>query len=632
MENFRLRITLTGAQPAVWRVGMLPAELTVRELADVFAWMMGWKKLDWGKAHLSRFVFPDGRTIETDGRDDAGNAVRWERTESMHPLDMQGVKVERYQWRNAAENEMRIAELFRDVDEFTYILDPEGEAWQHRVQLEGRCDGDLCPSVYGWTGECPPIGCGGLFAYQRLTAAEQHDLREQSGMPAYDPEEVNEQLQISYHVAELDGKVVRGAVKIEINMTDIHRALEQMREELFAKAPEHFTLRDGLAALEDEKLRDIAERWGLLPHENHDSWHDAAEDANAQEGQEEAKSEEMPAKQEIAEKLEKTILAHLESYLLAAHDEEWEELVNAVNCEDPYYFPLGHELDRFCSEGLLFSTDHMEIQVPEDIIPTVKNYQDDPFFAKRRRRRAWLMDCIETAVGLYGMVTMGMLVRLFNQKAGYHAEEEQIEAEVKEILPIHRLYIPWPGPCLLAFDVKNLDGILLLVKKMQKIDWYIPSVRMIEEEHQRSFYLDDYMAVQPLGERLIRWGRTPSDAGADITHVIYGLRLGSLSHELLQEGISRCCKEALEGRSEKELEAFFTDVRALGDHVRKYTLKGWTPLEIAAGKVPLPLWEQEAKEDASGGAGAKATSDESATAQKPSAGRPRVVPLRSRRE
>jgi len=148
--GYRLKITLRGSKPPIWRRVIVPADITLDRLHDVIQTAMGWYD-----SHLHAF--------------DIGG-VRFDyRRESAWALESEALD----------ETQYRLGELVnREKAKFTYEYD-FGDGWEHSILLEKIIPPILEPKMFTCTAgknACPPEDCGGLWGfYQRLAALNDPD-------------------------------------------------------------------------------------------------------------------------------------------------------------------------------------------------------------------------------------------------------------------------------------------------------------------------------------------------------------------------------------------------------------------------------------------------------------------------
>ena len=137
MAVVRLKITLRGVRPPVWRRLVVPASFTLAELHAVFQTAMGWTD-----SHL-------------------------------HYFDINGVlygDVEEFDGKRGNEARTRLASVARSVSKFRYEYD-FGDGWDHDVLIEQVQADDVVPTGPFCTAgrrACPPEDCGGPWGYAHL--------------------------------------------------------------------------------------------------------------------------------------------------------------------------------------------------------------------------------------------------------------------------------------------------------------------------------------------------------------------------------------------------------------------------------------------------------------------------------
>jgi hypothetical protein len=159
----RLKITLRGVRPPVWRRVVVPASFTLAELHSVLQTAMGWTD-----SHL-------------------------------HSFDVGGVlygDVEELEGKVGNETRTRLSSVARRVSKFRYEYD-FGDAWEHDVLIEDVQPDAAAAEPFCTAGRraCPPEDCGGPWGYEHLLevlADPEHEehahLSEWIGGP-FDPQE-----------------------------------------------------------------------------------------------------------------------------------------------------------------------------------------------------------------------------------------------------------------------------------------------------------------------------------------------------------------------------------------------------------------------------------------------------------
>jgi hypothetical protein len=137
---YRLKISLSGVRPSVWRRVLAPGNLELRDLHRVIQVTMGWKDV-----HLHQFV--------------VGGTQRYGVPESERGSTL------------GDERRIRLAEVAPGKGgSFVYEYD-FGSCWRHEVRverIEAATDGARGPLCLGGERACPPEDCGGPSGYAHL--------------------------------------------------------------------------------------------------------------------------------------------------------------------------------------------------------------------------------------------------------------------------------------------------------------------------------------------------------------------------------------------------------------------------------------------------------------------------------
>ncbi|WP_300016189.1 plasmid pRiA4b ORF-3 family protein [Pseudonocardia sp.] len=171
---YRIKVTLRGVRPPVWRRLLVPPDTTLAGLHEILQVAMGW--LD---GHLHEFVA--GTQLFGPPDPDAGPGRR----------DEAGVQLDEV--------------LRRSGDRLRYSYD-FGDGWEHDIVLESM-EAETVDTARCTAGRraCPPEDCGGPWGYAELLAAvsdpghPDHAERVEWAGPYFDPAEfdraaVNDQL------------------------------------------------------------------------------------------------------------------------------------------------------------------------------------------------------------------------------------------------------------------------------------------------------------------------------------------------------------------------------------------------------------------------------------------------------
>ena len=136
-QIFKLRISLEGPEPLVWRQVLVPGIFTLEALHSVFQLVMGWQM-----KHLYDFEITGQRYSEPDEFND----IPTKSVASSLTAALNGEK------------------------SFAYNYD-FGDGWRHLVQVEdvvSREDEFNYPICVGGENACPPEDCGGFPGFEEL--------------------------------------------------------------------------------------------------------------------------------------------------------------------------------------------------------------------------------------------------------------------------------------------------------------------------------------------------------------------------------------------------------------------------------------------------------------------------------
>lgn len=148
---YRLKVTLQGLRPPIWRRLEVPGDFTLGDLHEILQIAMGWEN-----SHLHQFVI--GKTYY-----------------SARLFDLDDVH---------DEDDVRLDDVAKEKDMFRYEYD-FGDSWEHRILIEKVLD----PEPHARYPRCaagkqagPPEDVGGVWGYAELLEAiedESHPRREE---------------------------------------------------------------------------------------------------------------------------------------------------------------------------------------------------------------------------------------------------------------------------------------------------------------------------------------------------------------------------------------------------------------------------------------------------------------------
>ena len=138
-DIIRLKATLRGIRPPIWRRLALPGRMTLGDLHHAIQAAMGWED---GHLHLFDIA---GRHY--------GDPLTVDEVTDEERLTLNGV-------------------VRSGVTRFTYTYD-FGDDWEHAITIEGKhppVEGRRYPACLAGKRHGPPEDCGGVWGYQELLA------------------------------------------------------------------------------------------------------------------------------------------------------------------------------------------------------------------------------------------------------------------------------------------------------------------------------------------------------------------------------------------------------------------------------------------------------------------------------
>ena len=136
---YRLKVTLVGSRPPIWRRFLVPADITLKRLHDSLQAVMGWTD-----SHLHQF---------------SAKGVLY------------GTSDREFGLARVSETRTTVAQLLRrPKDRLIYEYD-FGDSWEHDVVLEAVLPSGnkgRYPNVEGGRRACPPEDVGGIPGYARF--------------------------------------------------------------------------------------------------------------------------------------------------------------------------------------------------------------------------------------------------------------------------------------------------------------------------------------------------------------------------------------------------------------------------------------------------------------------------------
>jgi len=156
-EIYRIKVTLLGASPPIWRRLLVPADLTLAQLHDALQAAMGWED-----DHLHEFRIGQQRFGVPDPDD-----------RLMGIPDV------------SSERAVRLSTVLGRIGAKAVYTYDFGDGWEHAIVLEKRLPADpnlTYPLCTAGQRACPPEDCGGIGGFYDLLEAisdPNHDRHEE---------------------------------------------------------------------------------------------------------------------------------------------------------------------------------------------------------------------------------------------------------------------------------------------------------------------------------------------------------------------------------------------------------------------------------------------------------------------
>lgn len=149
----RIKITLKGVKPPIWRRVDAPLEIDLRQLHFIIQ-----DAMPWSCSHHYQFTIHGA---------DFGDPYPDMDTTPMHDA-----------------SSLKLANLVEEsVDRFDYVYD-FGDWWEHRIQVEKVLDaerGTKYPKLIGGRRQSPPEDIGGASIYQQMTGKPSNSKSSKRG-------------------------------------------------------------------------------------------------------------------------------------------------------------------------------------------------------------------------------------------------------------------------------------------------------------------------------------------------------------------------------------------------------------------------------------------------------------------
>lgn len=573
VRGYKLKITLNGSRPPIWRTCVLPEGLALRELPDVFARIMGWRNSEHDPVRAARFYFPDSNeTFETDGKSADGQSVRWVE-EDANKKGIVGVTAKVLERRDLSPDEPLADPLFAAAAAggkvFTYTMLPGKVEWEHRVQVQKVAEkAKSYPEIIAHSGECPPATYeGGIFSYQSLSPKERRKARD--GFIPYRPDMIQQRLKDYYNVKATGDDKPEKIYKIKINEDEMIDKFMEWMKERDADVPEHYSYRDALGDFEDESLERLLAIWKFTAEDYRDLDTAARVDL-------------------LAKKYEEPGM--IERYLRCVSDAEWQSIKNAVEWKESWRYYIDPEEDdfhRMLTEGFVFITEFEEIEITDELREIFPRLDQDPFFRKRRQEISWIRDCAETAVSLYTFVPISLIARLCVLKKGCDYTEAQIRGALAELAPNQQVYHyveKYDEIWDLELDLESGENMRQYVR--QDLDYWLPRVDVIGVGHGQARFLDRRDLAEKL-EKQLSAKMEKDDVAATMITIYKVLAIRSPEREAAPETqrafLLMAIPQLLTLFSPAEAKNILKTIDELSCYIHCADLKGWTLDQVKRG-------------------------------------------------
>lgn len=204
-EIARLKVTLNGIRPPIWRRLEVPLDRTFREFSDVILASLGWSNTHLHQFEVGERMQPGQRSIEMaevrdEAMDDFFGPPSDEKLADLFPeLPLEEARL-LFPPAPEDDREVTLSEVVRSGERLLYLYD-FGDGWRYSVLVEAIFPAEeqtLYPRVTAGRRAAPPEDCGGVWGYEEILAALADPTEEgaaerltwlQDQYPYYAPEE-----------------------------------------------------------------------------------------------------------------------------------------------------------------------------------------------------------------------------------------------------------------------------------------------------------------------------------------------------------------------------------------------------------------------------------------------------------
>jgi hypothetical protein len=204
MKAYKIKITLEGSKPLIWRRVIVPAEITFKRLHDIIQLSMGWSN-----CHLYDFNLTEEKLRITGDEEAIAEYEMYSKIKLTKKNDPYGFIANLLEIEPKLSSKVKIDKYLNQNLNIVYIYDL-GEYWKHEIALEEKvedCEYEY-PMCLEGEGACPPEDVGGICGYMEFSEIindekhpEHEETKEWLGNQNYDG--VFDIEKINIHLADM---------------------------------------------------------------------------------------------------------------------------------------------------------------------------------------------------------------------------------------------------------------------------------------------------------------------------------------------------------------------------------------------------------------------------------------------
>jgi hypothetical protein len=164
MKAYKIKITLEGSAPLIWRRMIVPAEITFKRLHDVIQLSMGWSN-----SHLYDFNLKEQKLRITGDEESISEYEMYSKIKLTKKNDPYGFISNLLEVKPKLSSKVKIDKYIEQNDNIIYIYDL-GDYWKHKIELEEKIEEyeNSYPVCIEGEGACPPEDVGGISGYMEF--------------------------------------------------------------------------------------------------------------------------------------------------------------------------------------------------------------------------------------------------------------------------------------------------------------------------------------------------------------------------------------------------------------------------------------------------------------------------------